>query len=91
MKWWVCRVVEVASVDTTSRIRMKWGNLSSLQQQPSTILILVRSIRQMFVKIYEYSNSASCKAGMIRLYDILFFATSVVQAALLRWIGEAYN
>lgn len=91
MKWWVCRVVEVASVDTTSRIRMMWGNLSSLQQQPSTILILVRSIRQMFVKIYEHSNSAGCKAGMIRLYDILFFATSVVQAALLRWIGEAYN
>ena len=28
---------------------------------------------------------------MITLYDILFFATSVVQAALLRWIGEAYN
>jgi hypothetical protein len=91
MKWWVCREVEVASVDTTSRIRMMWGNLTSLQQQPITILILVRSIRQMFVKIYEHSNSAGCKAGMITLYDILFFATSVVQAALLRWIGEAYN
>ena len=91
MKWWVCREVEVASVDTTSRIRMMWGNLTSLQQQPSTILILVRSIRQMFVEIYEHSNSAGCKAGMITLYDILFFATSLVQAALLSWIGDAYD